>query len=220
MLRCDLHLHSSISPDCNMSLDTIIRTCLRRGIGCIALTDHNRLSNALALQRIAPFHVIPGEEIKTSEGEIIGLFLADEIPRGMTPGATVEAIRRQGGLIYIPHPFDRVRRSVLRTGALMEILDEVDVVEAYNSRITFPADIQRAVLFAREHGKLLGAGSDAHVWWELGNSVVEMPEFDGSREGFLRALAQGRATGKLTTPLAHAASSFIKWRKKYLRLSR
>lgn len=217
VLKCDLHLHSFHSPDCNMSLDTIIRTCLRRGINCIALTDHNKISNALALQRLAPFPVIAGEEVKTTEGEIIGLFLTDEIPRGMSPGATVEAIRRQGGVVYIPHPFDRVRRSVLRTEALLEIVGEVDVIETYNSRISFPADVATAVRFADKYGKLKGAGSDSHVWWELGNSHVEMPEFEGGSEEFLQSLAQGKIHGKLTNPVAHFASTLTKWRKKYLK---
>ena len=199
-----------------MSLDTIIQTCLRRGINCIALTDHNTLSNAVALQRLAPFPVIPGEEIKTTQGEIIGLFLTDEIPRGMSPGATVEAIRQQGGVVYIPHPFDRVRRSVLLPEALMEILEEVNVIETYNSSISFKADVETAIQFADKYEKLKGAGSDSHVWWELGNSYVEMPEFQGA-EGFLQAMGEGTIHGKLTHPVAHFASTLTKWRKKYLK---
>ncbi len=216
MLKCDLHLHSFHSSDCNMSFDTIIRTCVRRGINCIAITDHNSLAAATTLGGLAPFRVIPGEEIKTTEGEIIGLFLTDEIPRGKTPGATVEEIRQQGGVVYIPHPFDRLRRSVLRREALLEIVGEVDVIETYNSRISFKRDVEEARRFALEHGKLQGAGSDSHVWWELGHSYVEMPEFD-DRDGFLRSLAQGTIHGKLTSPIAHVASSFTKVRKKYLK---
>ncbi len=216
MLKCDLHLHSNRSSDCNMSLDTIIQTCLRRGINCIALTDHNTISAALELQRLAPFTVIPGEEIKTTEGEIIGLFLTDEIPRGKSPGATVEEIHRQGGVVYIPHPFDRVRRSVLRRAALMEVLDQVDVIEVYNSRISFRRDVEEAQRFALDHGKLQGAGSDSHIWWELGNSYVEMSEFE-DRDSFLSSLAQGTIHGKLTSPAAHFASSLTKLRKKYLK---
>ncbi|MHB1161957.1 MAG: PHP-associated domain-containing protein [Chloroflexota bacterium] len=146
----------------------------------------------------------------------MGLFLTDEIPRGKSPGATVEEIRRQGGVVYIPHPFDRVRRSVLRREALMEILDQVDVIETYNSRISFRGDVDAAISFAHAHGKLQGAGSDSHVWWELGNSHVEMPEFEG-RDGFLQSLTQGTIRGKLTTPVAHVASSFTKIRNRYLK---
>jgi predicted metal-dependent phosphoesterase TrpH len=215
VLKCDLHLHSYRSADGNMSLDTIVQTCLRRGISCIALTDHNTISAVRDLQSLAPFPVIGGEEIKTTEGEIIGLFLQEEIGRGKSPGVTVEEIRQQGGAVYIPHPFDRVRKSVLRRGALMEILAEVDVLETWNSRITFPGDLEAAEQFAEKHGKLRGGGSDAHVWWELGNSYVALPEFEG-KDGFLESLARGTVHGRLTNPIAHLASSYNKWRKKYL----
>ncbi|HEX2922869.1 MAG TPA: PHP-associated domain-containing protein [Chloroflexota bacterium] len=216
MLKCDLHLHSFISSDGIMSLDTIIQTCLRRGVNCIALTDHNRFGNALELQRRAPFTVIPGEEIKTTEGEIIGLFLEREIPRGLTPRETVAEIRRQGGVVYIPHPFDRIRKSVLARRALMEIVDDVDVIEVLNARISFKADVEEARQFALQHDILQGAGSDSHVWWELGNAYVEMPEFEG-RDGFLVSLAKGTVRGKLSSPAVHLASSFNKLRNKYLK---
>jgi len=214
MLKCDLHLHSFRSPDCNMSLDTIIRTCLRRGINCIAITDHNSFGSARELQRLAPFPVIPGEEIKTTEGEIIGLFLTDEIPRGMSPGATVEEIRSQGGIVYIPHPFDRVRRGRISPGALTEIMDSVDIIETYNSRISFIQDVEKAERYALEHHKLQGAGSDAHIWLELGHSHIQIPEFEGSH-GFLKSMAQGRIHGKLSWPYVHVASSLIKWRNRH-----
>ena len=196
-----------------MSLDTIIRTCVRRGINCIAITDHNTLAAAQKLQQLAPFPVIAGEEIKTTNGEIIGLFLTDEIPRGKSPGETVEEIRRQGGVVYIPHPFDRLRKSVLSRAALMEILLEVDVIEVFNSRISFKADLEIAARFAAEHRKLRGAGSDAHVWWELGHAYVEMAEFEGA-EGFLESLRHGRVHGMLSSPVAHIVSTINKWRKR------
>jgi predicted metal-dependent phosphoesterase TrpH len=198
-----------------MKLDTIIRTCLQRGIGCIAITDHNTFAAAMELQRLAPFPVIPGEEIKTTHGEIIGLFISEEIPRGMSPGATAEDIHAQGGVVYIPHPFDRVRKSVIQREALLEIVDLVDVIETRNSRITFKADQEVAERFATEHAKLRGGGSDAHVWWELGHSYVEMREFEG-RDDFMASLAAGTVCGKLTSPAAHFASTFTKWHKKYL----
>lgn len=197
-----------------MSLETIVKTCLRRGISCIALTDHDSLAAVQDLQRVAPFTVIAGEEIKTSRGEIIGLFLTNEIPRGMDPRATAEEIRRQGGVVYVPHPFDRFRRSRLSAPALASILDLVDVIETYNSRITLLRDVVAAERFALEHGKLRGAGSDAHVWWELGQSYVEMPEFENGREGFLGSLAQGRVHGKLSWPMVHIASSIARLRKR------
>lgn len=217
-MKCDLHMHSYRSSDGNMSLDTIIQTCQRRGIDCIALTDHNQLGAALELQKVAPFAVIAGEEIKTTHGEITGLFLQEEIPGGMSPGATAEEIRRQGGVVYIPHPFDRVRKSVLARDALLEIVDLVDVIEVLNARITFKRDAMAAERFAIEHGKLMGAGSDAHVRWEIGGAYVEVAEFEMGRNGFLQALSQGTIHGKLAWPGVHLASSFNKWWRKYLKM--
>ena len=215
-MKCDLHLHSYRSSDCNSGLDAIVRTCLNRGIGCIALTDHNSFASALELKRGAPFTVIPGEEVKTTEGEIIGLFLTDEIPRGMSAGATAEEIKRQGGVVYIPHPFDRLRKGPIATAALLEIIDMVDVIETFNSRIIFMEDVRAAERFAETHGKLRGAGSDAHVWWELGRSYVEMEEFEG-KDGFLRALAAGKVHGRLSSPAVHLVSSYNKWRGRVLK---
>lgn len=217
-MKCDLHMHSNRSSDGDMNLDTIIQACQRRGIDCIALTDHNQLSAALELQKIAPFKVIAGEEIKTTHGEITGLFLQEEIPRGMSPGATAEEIRRQGGVVYIPHPFDRIRKNVLARDALLEIVDLVDVIEVLNARITFKGDAMAAERFAIEHGKLMGAGSDAHVWWEIGGAYVEVPDFEMGRSGFIQALSEGTIRGKLAWPGVHLASSFTKWRKKYFKV--
>lgn len=215
MLKTDLHLHSHRSPDCNMKPETIVRTCQRRGINCIALTDHNTFSGVRDLQRIAPFKVIAGEEIKTTHGEIIGLFLRDEIARGKSPGATAEEIKAQGGVVYIPHPFDRVRKSAMGRDVLLEIVHLVDVIETRNSRITFVADQTAAEQFAADYGKLRGGGSDAHISWELGHSYVEMSEFEGP-EQFLSALAKGTVHGKLSSPAVHLASTIAKLRKKYL----
>ena len=119
--------------------------------------------------------------------------------------------------MYI-HPFDRVRKSVLKKEALLEIVDLVDVIEVLNARITFKRDALSAEQFAVERQKLMGAGSDAHTWWEIGGAYVEIPEFEMGRDGFLQALSQGAIHGKLAWPGVHLASSFTKWRKKYLRI--
>lgn len=216
MLKADLHLHSYRSPDSSMKPDTIIRTCLTRKINCIALTDHNTMGAVRELQQLAPFTVIAGEEIKTSQGEIIGLFLQEEIARGMSPGETVEEIKAQGGVVYVPHPFDRARKGAIDRSALLEIIDQVDVIETHNSRITFAGDRVAAERFALEHGKSVGGGSDAHVSFELGHSYVEMSEFEGSA-GFLASISQGRVYGKLSSPLVHFASAFARWEKKRAR---
>lgn len=211
MLRADLHAHTHFSRDGFTTPERFVRRSVERGLGCVAVSDHNNLTGALEVAKIAPFRVILSEEIKSSEGEIIGWFLREGIPRGLTPEDTVRAIREQGGLVCVPHPFDRLRRSPLKTAALLRILDEVDAVEAFNARTTFKADNARSAAFVREHAKVASAGSDAHWHPELGGTYVEMPDFDGPAD-FLDALRAGRIHGEIANPLVHLVSTLAKVR--------
>jgi predicted metal-dependent phosphoesterase TrpH len=213
MMKIDLHVHTTYSGDCLTSFEAIIEVCRRRGLS-VAITDHNRIEGALAFREVAPFPVIVGEEVQTLEGEIIGLFLEEGIPRDLSPEETIARIKEQGGLVYIPHPMDRVRRSVLRREALERITDQVDAIEVFNARVTFPADNEEAQRFAQEHGLPQGGGSDAHTPWEIGRAYVEMEPFNDPQE-FLRHLAQGRVVGRLSNPLVHLATT---WAKLYRRL--
>jgi len=212
-IRVDLHVHTCYSRDSLTSLEEVIAASLRRGLGALAITDHNTISGALALQRIAPFPVIVGEEVDTTEGEISGLFLQQVIPQGLTPAQTAARIKEQGGLIYIPHPFDCLRSSRLRESALRSILDEVDVLEVLNARVIWPADNARARRFAQAHRLPGGAGSDAHTLFEIGQAYVEMEPFT-DRDSFLRSLAGGRVCGGLSWPHVHLFSTWAKMRKR------
>ncbi len=179
-----------------MSLQSIIRRCQELGIGGVAITDHNTIAGALELQRIAPFPVIIGEEIRTTDGEIMGLFLSEEIPRGLSPEETVTRIKSQGGLVCIPHPFDTLRRhSGIGTANMARLRNHIDIIEVFNARTLLRRDSERAVAFARSNGFLASAGSDAHMPAELGYAYVEMPEFEG-RDDFKEALAQGQVFGR------------------------
>ncbi|MBI2304893.1 MAG: PHP domain-containing protein [Chloroflexi bacterium] len=218
MLRADLHLHTCYSRDCRMMPEEIVARCQRVGINCLAVTDHNTIEGALEVQKIASFPVIVGEEIKTTQGEIIGLFLTQEIPRGLTPLQTVTRIKEQGGLVVVPHPLDRLRRSRLRYSALMDILPQVDALEVLNSRVTFGSDCRRARALARDKGLLTTVGSDAHTLGEIGAAWVEMPQFH-DLPGFRDALAQGRVSGRLSSPLVHFFSLWNRWRRSRGRLS-
>ncbi|MBC7263937.1 MAG: PHP domain-containing protein [Chloroflexi bacterium] len=213
MIKADLHVHTSASRDSMLSPEELIALCLRRGIGALAVTDHNHIAGALRLREIAPFPVIVGEEIQTTCGEIMGLFLEETVPKNLSPEETVIRIKEQGGLVIIPHPFDRVRRSVLRRDALYAILDQVDGIEVFNARVTLPNDNIRARALAEERGLLQTAGSDGHIACEIGNAWVEMPEFE-DKEGFLHALAQGRVHGSLTNPFIHVIGTWVKWHKR------
>ncbi len=214
MIRVDLHIHTHYSKDSLLSFEAIIAACQRRGIGCVAITDHNTIAGALAFKRVAPFPVIVGEEIQTTAGEIAGLFLSEEIPKGLSPQETIDRIREQGGLVYIPHPFGRARRSRLRREVLEEIVPQIDIVEVFNSRTLLKQDNERAMRFAQEHDLPCGAGSDAHTAYEIGRAYVEMEEFQGEEE-FLRNLAQGRIVGQLTFPLIHIITGLMKVYKKF-----
>src|SRR3990170_2176074 len=143
-MKADLHAHTHFSRDALTSVETFVRRYQRAGIECVAVSDHNNIDGALAVRQTAPFRVIISEEIKSTEGEIIGLFLQETIRKGLTPEDTVRAIKEQGGLVLVPHPFDRVRKSPLREEALLRILPQVDVIEVFNSRTTFQGDLDRS----------------------------------------------------------------------------
>jgi predicted metal-dependent phosphoesterase TrpH len=211
-INVDLHIHSSYSRDSLTSLEEIIATAQQRGLGALAILDHNTIAGGLALREIAPFPVIVGEEVMTTAGEIAGLFLSKEIPKGLSPQETVARIHEQGGLVYVPHPFDSLRKSRLEKSALMAILDEVDILEVLNARVVRPADNERARLFAEAHGLPGAAGSDAHAPVEIASAYVEMAPFEGS-DSFLRSLAQGSPRGSESPAHVHLFSTWAKIRK-------
>ena len=216
MFRAELHVHTRFSPDCATPPNKLVERCQKVGVNCVAITDHNTIQGALAVQEIAPFLVIIGEEVKSTAGEITGLFLNKEIPAGLSPMETVERIKAQGGLISIPHPFDRMRRSVITAPALEEVLPHADIIEAFNARNTFATANSRAKALAQERGLLMSAVSDAHTLLELGRAYVEMPEFDGTPEGFKESLRQGQLVTRRITPLIHFATTFTKLRQRLL----
>lgn len=212
-MKADLHAHTHFSRDAVTSVETFVRRYQRAGIDCVAVSDHNNVDGALAVREIAGFQVIVSEEIKSSEGEIIGLFLQESIRKGLTPEDTVRAIREQSGLVLVPHPFDRLRRSVLREEALFRILPQVDVIEVFNSRTSLKADNDRSRRLAEEHGKPMSAATDAHTPWEIGLAYTEMPPFEGPSD-FLAALGKGTVVGKRAFFGFHFISTWakIKWR--------
>jgi hypothetical protein len=168
------------------------------------------------VKAIAPFPVVLGEEVKTDAGEIIGLFIQERIPRGLPPAETARLIRQQGGLVAVPHPFDRLRGSRLRADALDALVAEglVDIIEAFNSRTTFPADNARGVTFAQRHGLPVCAGSDAHSVGEYGQSYTEMEPFDGPAE-YLANLRTARLHTAASPFSVHFISKWAKYGKKW-----
>jgi hypothetical protein len=206
----DLHLHTSWSHDCSIEVDELLDHAEAEGLGAIAVTDHNVFGGALeAVERARGRRlvVIPGEEVKTAgQGEVIGLFLQEEIPRGMSFADTVAAIRAQGGLVYVPHPFDRMH-AIPDPATLHRHLAEIDVLEVYNARLLFEAYNEEALRFARKYNLTSGAGSDAHVLPGVGTGAVRMRRFSGP-EDFLVSL---RSAEVLRRPKSLAYLQGLKW---------
>ena len=201
--------------DCLSSLEQILERCLELDINCIAVADHNTIAGALKLREIAPFKVIVAEEVLTPVGEIMGLFLSEAVPQGLSPQETISRIRSQGGLVAIPHPFGRSLPWNANPLTSTEVLSQVDIIETFNSRTPFSNSNARAWKLAKEQGKAASAGSDAHTLGEIGRAYVEMPEFDGP-DDFLNSLAQGKIFGQKSSYLAHFASTWARIRKHIL----
>ena len=185
---CDLHMHTDHSPDCATPVDLLLETAKRRGLGAIAVTDHNEISGALeARARANGIKVIVSEEVKTAhEGEVIGLFIEKLIPRGMSLRETIDAIHAQGGLAYVPHPFDRLH-AVPDYEHLLKVVEDIDVLEVFNARVAVRGFNEEARRFAAKYGVVAGAGSDSHVPQGLGSVKIRMRDFDGPEE-FLESL--------------------------------
>lgn len=213
MIKADLHIHTEYSMDCTMSLEEIIARCLEVGINCLGVADHNTLTGALRMKEIAPFSIIAGEEILTSEGEVIGFFLSREIPSNLSMKETVAQIKAQDGLVCIPHPYDRLRYSVFRDQAFDDIMRDVDIIEAFNARSLSPRSSTRAWELSKKYGKPASAGSDAHTLPEIGNAYVEMPDFNGKDE-FLTSLAKGKISGNRSNPTARFVSTWNRLKKR------
>jgi predicted metal-dependent phosphoesterase TrpH/glycosyltransferase involved in cell wall biosynthesis len=209
-ILCDLHMHTSWSHDCAVEPRELVEHAEEEGLGAIAVTDHNAFGGALEAAAHAAgraLKVIPGEEIKTDgQGEVIGLFLHAEIPRGMSFAATIGAIREQGGVVYLPHPFDRLH-AIPDPATILRHLAEIDVFEVYNARLLFEGYNDEALRFASKYNLTMGAGSDAHVLQGVGTGALRMRAFDG-REEFLVSL---RTAQVLRRPKSLVYLQGLKW---------
>jgi predicted metal-dependent phosphoesterase TrpH/glycosyltransferase involved in cell wall biosynthesis len=211
LIDVDLHMHTDHSGDCATPVEHLLATAREQGLGAIAVTDHNEVSGAFeAAEKAAEFGVkiIIAEEVKTaSQGEVIGLFLTEKIPRGLTLEETVAEIKRQGGLVYVPHPFDRMH-AVPDYEHLLKILDDVDAIEVYNPRVAIGSFNEEAERFAAKYQIVRGAGSDSHVAAGLGSVRIRMRDFDGPQE-FLESLRHAEISTKSGTLLYVQALKFL-----------
>jgi hypothetical protein len=211
LIDVDLHMHTDHSHDCETPVEVLLATAKEAGLGAIAVTDHNEISGALEAREkaaAAGVKVIVGEEVKTAEqGEVIGLFIEEKIPRGLTMAETVAEIKRQGGLVYVPHPFDRMH-AVPDYEHLLPILDDVDAIEVFNPRVAIGAFNEEAVRFAAKYRIVAGAGSDSHVAQGLGSVRIRMRDFDGPDE-FLQSLRDAEIMTKPSSLIYVQALKFL-----------
>ncbi len=210
LIDVDLHMHTDHSHDCATPVEVLLATARERGLGAIAITDHNEISGAFDAHAKAQEYgvkVILAEEVKTaSQGEVIGLFLTEKIPRGMTLQETVAEIKRQGGLVYVPHPFDRMH-AVPDYEHLLDIVESIDLMEIFNPRVAIGAFNEEAARFAAKYRIPAGAGSDAHVAQGLGTARVRMRDFDGPEE-FMASIQDSEV---ITTPTNYVYVQALKF---------
>ena len=214
-MKLDLQTHTHHSPACGwLSPRSLVETAAARGLDGVAITDHNTTAGWAAARRHAPsgFHVIPGEEVDTTGGQVIGLFVEARIEPGRGVAETIGAIHDQGGLAVAPHPYDRFRSGL---GDLARYAEGIDAVEVLNARCLLPRDNRRAAAFAAESGLPALGGSDGHFAGEVGSAYTVVEVADGAddpRESIAEAILAGRTrpAGSGSTPLYHAGTALVK----------
>jgi len=214
MIRVEMHLHSNYSSDSKLSFDDIVAACRNKKIDVVCITDHNTLDGALTFKKINEFPVVLGEEVKTTEGEVTGYFLSKNIEPGMSIERTIKAIKDQGGIVCVPHPFDTYRKSRLKEGVLDRIIDSVDLIEVFNSRNLSKEADSNALLYCEKHGKIPIVGSDAHTIGEVGKAQMILKKDFSDAKSFMEALKTATYTTKRSFIHVHFITKWEKWKAK------
>lgn len=218
LLRVELHLHTCYSKDSLVKPDALLQYCKRHGIDRVAITDHNVIEGALAAKALDPERVIVGEEIQTSSGgEIIGYYMTEWVPPGLSPIETISRLRDQGAVISIPHPFDTHRGPQWREDDLLAIAAQVDAIEVFNARCLSDVPNARAKAFAESQGLLQTVGSDAHSLREVGRATLVMERFEGP-EAFKVSLKSAEQDVRLSPASVHFYSRYAVLAKRIQRL--
>jgi len=204
-MKVDFHIHTKYSPDSFTSLELLKKIFDKKGLFPV-ITDHNTIKGALKFKKQFGDCII-GEEIKTQQGEVIGLFLNEEIPKGLSLNDTIDRIKSQGALVYLPHPFDIARKGVGKLNI------KADIVEVFNARVIFQKFNREAQSYAFRNSLLMASASDAHFARHVGYSYVELEDFYG-KSGLLRSLRKGKLVKRKTPILALPITTSVRWARK------
>ena len=213
MLRVEFHAHTIYSKDCLVSPEQLVKVCHRKSIDRVVITDHNTIEGARAAQKLDSELVVIGEEIMTTQGEILAAYVKDEIPAGLSPRETVRLLKEQGSFISISHPFDVARSGHWQLDDLLEILPDVDAIEVYNSRCWLPGFNRQAKKFADRMNLPGTVGSDAHSLLELGRAVLLLEGFEGP-DGMRKVIRDGKSLVKWSPPWFHLFSRYAVIKKR------
>jgi predicted metal-dependent phosphoesterase TrpH len=206
-VRVELHLHTQASSDSLVEPQKLLDHCTRIGIDRVAITDHNSIEGALAAKALEPERVIIGEEIETTQGELLGYFMSEHVPAGLEPLVAIERLRAQGAVISVSHPFDRTRGPIWTHEQLLAIAPHIDALEVFNARCFTNKPNRKASTFARQQGLLATVGSDAHSYYEVGRAALVMPPFSNASD-FLAGLAIARQATRLSPLFVRLFSRF------------
>jgi hypothetical protein len=213
LLHVEFHCHTIYSKDSLTRLDKLVKACRRKGIDRVVISDHNTIRGAVMAQMMDPTHVIVGEEIMTTQGELLAAFIQEEIPPGLPPKEVIARLREQGAFISVSHPFDRMRGGRWEIDELIAIAPFVDAIEVFNARCVEPDFNRLAAQFAREHRLPGTVGSDAHTIFELGKARMLLPDFEDAA-GLRKVIHQGQPRVSLSSPAVHMSSRYAVLYKK------
>lgn len=217
MLRVEFHCHTDASKDSLTRPHDLVAVCHHKGIDRLIVTDHNTITGAKAAQSLDPELIIVGEEIMTTQGEILAAFLSEEVPPHLSPSETIRRLKDQGAFISVSHPFDRLRKGGWLENDLLDVLPQVDAIEVYNSRCMFPGFNREARRFAEKHDIPGTVGSDAHAAFEVGRSLLLLEQFEGPEE-LRRVLRKGILRVRWSPPWVHLVSRYASIRKRLKRV--
>jgi len=213
MLTIEFHCHTLYSKDSLVVPDALVETCRQRNIDRVVITDHNEIDGALEAQRIDPVRVIVGEEVMTSQGELLAAFVKERVPPGLSPLEAIAHLRQQGAFISVSHPFDRNRNGSWQPEDLLAILPHIDAIETFNTRCFSSGFNRQAQEFASQHKLCATVGSDAHTLCELGRAVLILPEFHDA-DSLRISITKAQTKTRLSSPFIHFTSRWAVWKKR------